>query len=545
MEGGVFTSFSMDSDSNIPLCFYVHENDFKVGSFAKERFLLNDRNAYNGYFELIKDPSKTFVLHGDSKPIKQLLYYGIENYLSFFIKTILYKNESIESFRTYFCLRLWFNDDIEIQEKTLVDNLFKEAGYENVTELNIDLHLNREISHEIKSGRSRICLSSISNHLYIKLFKSPNFLNIAQINLENLGADPRAKILAKLILEDIKEANPHLYIDEEKETSYIIGHCTSLLSELTPIISNNLELSTGLKVDYKIRKSHLEERLLYNRGIEDKVIPKLLDIIGSNGLNVSEIDIVLIRDELNTNYFKEKLTKKFPNVYGIGTILETKVLKSLFSEVSTNKYQLNQNAPVDLIIQDDSISTVDEHNIVYEKLSELPRGTRVIPIPPVPPIINQNITRLENPSSDIIKSELNNENKEIVKKEPTKSNLIIPGQREVPIKKTPPITVIPPPIINIQDNQLYDVYLNSAGKSKIALVNLIKEVTGLTLSQSKKIVDNNGSKIKESLLKKDALIISEKLSTVGAIVDIIPQTKNQVNRIPPPPPPPPIPKNKK
>lgn len=137
-EGGEYTPLSINGPNKIPLCFYVNGNDFKIGEFAKERFLVNDKNAYNDYFELVKDPTNYFTLHGDSKPIKQLLYYGVENYLSHFIKTILYKNESIEGFRKTFCLRFWLNDDIENQEKVLVENLFKEAGYENVAEVNAD-----------------------------------------------------------------------------------------------------------------------------------------------------------------------------------------------------------------------------------------------------------------------------------------------------------------------------------------------------------------------------------------------------------------------
>jgi len=125
LENGVPTPLSITGPNTIPLCFYVNGNDFKIGIFAKERFLQNDRSAYDDYFELIKDPVEYFTLHGDSKPVKQLLYYGVENYLSHFIKTILYKNESIEGFRTTFCLRLWFDDDIENQEKVLVENLLK------------------------------------------------------------------------------------------------------------------------------------------------------------------------------------------------------------------------------------------------------------------------------------------------------------------------------------------------------------------------------------------------------------------------------------
>jgi hypothetical protein len=338
IEGGVFAPLSIGNSGRVPICFYVNGTDFQIGEFAKDRFLVNDKNAYAGYFDLVKDPSNYFILHGDSKPIKQLLYYGIENFLSHFIKTILYKNESIESYRTSFCLRFWFDDDIESQERLLVENLFKEAGYENVAETNADIHLNKELSHETKSARSRICLSAVSNDLFVKLFKAPDFSLLGCIKLAQYGADPRAKILAKLIIEDIKDAHPHIFVDDEKETVHIINHCVQLLSSLSPIIRNKIELSTGVTADYKIRLSDLEERMMYNTGIEDKVIPQLESMISLNEWSSSTTDVILNGDELNTNYFKEKLTKKFSNVFGVGSVIEAKVLKSIFAEVSTRGY---------------------------------------------------------------------------------------------------------------------------------------------------------------------------------------------------------------
>jgi len=378
LEGRVHTPLSINGPNTIPLCFYVNGNDFKIGDFAKERFLVNDKHAFNDYFELVKDPARHFMLHGDSKPVKQLLYYGVENYLSHFLKTILYKNESIEGCRTNFCLRFWFDDDIENQEKILVENLFKEAGYENIAEVNSDFFLNKELSQETKSSRSRVCLSAISNDLYVKLYKSPNFSLVGQIKLEQLGSDPRAKILAKLILEDIKEASPHIYIEEEKEVAFIISHCTQLLSSLSPIMRNELELSTGVRTDYKIRLAHLEDRLMYNRGIEDKVIPQLESILSANGMSSSSVDIILNGDELKTNYFKDKLTKKFSNVFGVESSIESKILKLIFSDISSNGYKLNQKI-------------TSGHFVNAEKTVPVSNTPQVLTNPPVvntPPIIN-------------------------------------------------------------------------------------------------------------------------------------------------------------
>jgi hypothetical protein len=340
MDGGDFAPLSIKEGNEIPLSFYVSGNDFKVGQFARERVNVNDPFAYNNYFDLIQDPSKRFLLHDDSKPVKQLLYYGIENYLSHFIKTILFKNESIEAFRTIFCLRFWFEDDISKPERLLVENLFRDAGYENVDEIDFGIHLNRIASDLTQSNRSRLFLSAITNDLYIKLYTSPNYGFQGLFKLEELGSDPRAKVLAKLILEDIKEASPHIYFEQDNEMSHIVSHCASLLNNLTPIIRNEIELSSGTRTEYKIRLSDLEDRIMYSRGIEDKVNPRLDSILNENGLSSSNVDIILFGNDINTNYFKEKLNKKFPYVVGISNAAQHKILKSIFSAIVTSGYKI-------------------------------------------------------------------------------------------------------------------------------------------------------------------------------------------------------------
>jgi len=339
IEGGDYATLSQKEGNVIPLCFYVNGNEFNVGSFAKERCLVNDPYAYTDYFENAKNPSKQFSLVGDSKPYKLLLYFGIENYLSHFIKTVLYKSESIEAHRESFCLRFWFDDDLENQERLLVLSLFKEAGYENVGLITIDDHLKKHLSGISAQDNARVYLTAIHNDLHVQLFSSKHEL-LGKFKLPELGSDPRAKILAKLILEDVKEANPHLFINDEVEIPYIIPHCTALLSSLSPLMRGYIELSTGARLDYKIKLKDLEGSLAYNRGIEDKVIPQLELILGQNGLSASSVDVYLLGDQINTNYFKEKLTKKFPNVSGVPNAIEAKILKSIFAEIASNFYEL-------------------------------------------------------------------------------------------------------------------------------------------------------------------------------------------------------------
>ena len=64
----------------------------------------------------------------------------------------------------------------------------------------------------------------------------------------------------------------------------------------------------------------------------------------------------------------------------------------------------------------------------------------------------------------------------------------------------------------------FDVVLKSAGGSKLAVVKLVKELTGLGLKEAKDLVDNTPSSIKEAVSKDDAEGLKKSLEEAGAEV---------------------------
>lgn len=59
----------------------------------------------------------------------------------------------------------------------------------------------------------------------------------------------------------------------------------------------------------------------------------------------------------------------------------------------------------------------------------------------------------------------------------------------------------------------FDVILKSAGANKIAVIKVVKEITGLGLKEAKEIVDNAPKPLKEAIAKEAADEIAEKLKT--------------------------------
>ena len=66
----------------------------------------------------------------------------------------------------------------------------------------------------------------------------------------------------------------------------------------------------------------------------------------------------------------------------------------------------------------------------------------------------------------------------------------------------------------------FDVVLADAGASKMGVIKLVKEITGLGLKESKEIVDNAPKAVKEKVSKADAEDIKKKLEEAGAEVEL-------------------------
>ena len=66
----------------------------------------------------------------------------------------------------------------------------------------------------------------------------------------------------------------------------------------------------------------------------------------------------------------------------------------------------------------------------------------------------------------------------------------------------------------------FDVILKAAGGSKLAVVKLVKELTGLGLKEAKGIVDSAPAPIKEGIPKDEAESLKTSLEEAGAEVEL-------------------------
>ncbi len=67
----------------------------------------------------------------------------------------------------------------------------------------------------------------------------------------------------------------------------------------------------------------------------------------------------------------------------------------------------------------------------------------------------------------------------------------------------------------------FTVNLKSAGASKINVIKLVREVTGLGLKEAKELVDNAPKAVKEDISKDEAEALKAKLEEAGAEVELV------------------------
>ena len=74
------------------------------------------------------------------------------------------------------------------------------------------------------------------------------------------------------------------------------------------------------------------------------------------------------------------------------------------------------------------------------------------------------------------------------------------------------------PVAEVQTE--FDVVMTSFGDKKLDVVKIVKNITGASLMDAKKLVEGVPAKIKEKVSKEDAAKVKAELEAVGAVVEV-------------------------
>lgn len=72
----------------------------------------------------------------------------------------------------------------------------------------------------------------------------------------------------------------------------------------------------------------------------------------------------------------------------------------------------------------------------------------------------------------------------------------------------------------VEEQTEFDVILDNPGSSKINVIKVVREITGLGLKEAKELVDNAPKPLKEAIAKEEAEALKAKLEEAGASVTV-------------------------
>jgi large subunit ribosomal protein L7/L12 len=103
------------------------------------------------------------------------------------------------------------------------------------------------------------------------------------------------------------------------------------------------------------------------------------------------------------------------------------------------------------------------------------------------------------------------------------SELVKALEEEFGVSAAAPVAVAAAPAAAApaaEEKTSFDVVLKSVGDQKIQVIKVVREITGLGLKEAKDLVDSAPKAIKEGVSKDDAEAMKEKLTKVGAEVEL-------------------------
>ena len=93
-------------------------------------------------------------------------------------------------------------------------------------------------------------------------------------------------------------------------------------------------------------------------------------------------------------------------------------------------------------------------------------------------------------------------------------------EEEFGVSAAAPVAVAAVAAAEEQGPSEVNVVLKAAGANKLAVIKLVREITGLGLKEAKDLVDNAPKAVKEKINPEEAKAIADKLTEAGAEVEV-------------------------
>ena len=103
------------------------------------------------------------------------------------------------------------------------------------------------------------------------------------------------------------------------------------------------------------------------------------------------------------------------------------------------------------------------------------------------------------------------------------ADLVKAGEEEFGVSAAAPVGVVAAgaaPAAAVEEKTEFDVVLKAAGASKLNVIKVVRELTGLGLKDAKDLVESAPKTIKEGVAKDEAEAVKKALEEAGAEVEV-------------------------
>ena len=300
-----------EGSAEIPLAFCLNGGELLMNRFASEQARLGSGYAFCDYFELIKNPYLNFRFAGEVKPIKQLLYYGLDAQFSNFLREKVFDSNTIESQRGTLPLRFLFADDISNEERQFVIDLFRVQEYKNVAEIQITEQLFSALMPGYTG--SILTLSGIDGDLYADYYADAHSRPAHSKRMSGLGKDLRLSVCTDLMLEYINERYYNPFPSKEDVEDLLLKEAIQKYSnDGGPMLWGSIIGPDGETYEYELKRKDIEHKLNSLQG-SNSIVTEVLYFLKGIGADTQNMAVVLL-DDVNSDYFKSMLQPTFKSL---------------------------------------------------------------------------------------------------------------------------------------------------------------------------------------------------------------------------------------
>lgn len=308
------------------LSFYCEADRVVVGNGGRVAVEAGKSGAFSDYFELIKQ-GQTFKYAGADLSHQYLLLHALEDRFRVFFRSILINKGTLDDNRATMPLLFVLENDIQSNERRVVEDLFRNAGYGCMAFTPVDDYVQR-LAAGRRPGQRVLSAWSDGTDLILSLIFPDGSRKM--LSLPGLGTDPRIRHVVEKLYDDLKS---ELWTTLEDEKEYLTRVGREFIMSKAPELDGTVILSDGMEHGVYLSKIWLNSIPMPE---SDRLQRALASFLEQNGCTDRTPVVLLLRGALIGNdYFKQQLSNGFGEVVELDDALQAQLNKLMVAQPIT------------------------------------------------------------------------------------------------------------------------------------------------------------------------------------------------------------------